>query len=104
MDAMEGRVAVVTGAAGGLGREYARLFADEGARLVLVDIGAARDGSGNDPDVVAQLVKDIAATGADCVGTPSSEAVGGLPASLPNHPAMVASMLRPGCSGQTADG
>ena len=68
MAALEGRVAVITGAAGGLGREYARLFAAEGARLVLNDIGAARDGSGNDPSVVADLVADITATGADAVG------------------------------------
>ena len=68
MGTLAGRVAVITGAAGGLGREYAHLFAAEGARLVLNDIGAARDGSGNDPAVVAQLVDDITATGADAVG------------------------------------
>jgi NAD(P)-dependent dehydrogenase (short-subunit alcohol dehydrogenase family) len=68
MAALDGRVVVITGAAGGLGREYAQLFAQEGARLVLVDIGAARDGSGNDPGVIQELVADIAATGADVVG------------------------------------
>jgi NAD(P)-dependent dehydrogenase (short-subunit alcohol dehydrogenase family) len=68
MAALDGRVAVITGAAGGLGREYAKLFAQEGARLVLNDIGAARDGSGNDPGVVQELVAEIAATGADVVG------------------------------------
>ena len=68
MGALDGRVAVITGAAGGLGREYAALFAAEGARLVLNDIGAARDGSGNDPGVVRELVAEIAATGADVVG------------------------------------
>src|SRR5688572_33242013 len=68
MASLDGRVAVITGAAGGLGREYAQLFAAEGARLVLNDIGAARDGSGNDPGVVQELASEIAATGADAVG------------------------------------
>ena len=68
MTSLDGRVAVITGAAGGLGREYARLFAAEGARLVLNDIGAARDGSGNDPGVIQDLAAEIAATGADAVG------------------------------------
>ena len=68
MQAMDGRVVVITGAAGGLGREYARLFAAEGARLVLNDIGAARDGSGNDPGIVQDLARELAAGGADAVG------------------------------------
>ena len=67
MGAMDGRVAVITGAAGGLGREYAQLFAAEGARLVLNDIGAARDGSGNDPGIVEDLAAEIASGGADVV-------------------------------------
>lgn len=68
MGSLDGRVAVITGAAGGLGHEYAALFAAEGARLVLNDIGAARDGSGNDPQVVQRLVDEIRATGAEAVG------------------------------------
>ena len=68
MGALDGRVVVITGAAGGLGREYAALFASEGAQLVLNDIGAARDGSGSDAGVVQELVGEITATGADAVG------------------------------------
>ena len=67
MGTIDGRVVVITGAAGGLGREYARLFAAEGARLVVNDIGAARDGSGNDPRIVEDLAAEIAAGGADVV-------------------------------------
>lgn len=68
MGALDGRVVVITGAAGGLGREYARLAAAEGARLVLNDLGTARDGSGSDPAVVQRLVDELSATGADVVG------------------------------------
>jgi NAD(P)-dependent dehydrogenase (short-subunit alcohol dehydrogenase family) len=66
--ALDGRVIVITGAAGGLGRAYAELFAEEGARLVLNDIGAARDGSGNDPTIVQDLAAQITKTGAAAVG------------------------------------
>ena len=68
MGYLDGRVVIITGAAGGLGREYAHLFAREGARLVLNDLGTKRDGSGSDPSIVADLVDEIAATGADVVG------------------------------------
>lgn len=68
MDALAGRVVVITGAAGGLGSAYARCFAEEGARLVLNDIGATRDGTGSDPSVVAALVDDLTAGGAQAVG------------------------------------
>jgi 3-oxoacyl-[acyl-carrier protein] reductase len=54
---IEGRVAIVTGAASGMGRATAHLFADEGARVVVVDLGAQR---------VAAVVDEIAAVhGAD---------------------------------------
>lgn len=68
MSALDGRVVVITGAAGGLGREYARLCAEEGARLVLNDLGTTRDGQGNDPDRVQEVVEAVRAMGADAVG------------------------------------
>ena len=48
--AFEGRVAIVTGAGGGLGREHALLLAARGARVVVNDVGGALDGSGTQRD------------------------------------------------------
>jgi 3-oxoacyl-[acyl-carrier protein] reductase len=55
MGRLAGRVAIVTGAGGGIGREHALLFAQEGARVVVNDIGL-RDGS--DPTTVVQEIED----------------------------------------------
>lgn len=76
--ALEGRVAVITGAGGGLGRGYARLFAVEGARLVLADrqLGPA---AGNNDDALSDLVDELAAAGTDAVayrGDISADACG----------------------------
>src|SRR5262249_543186 len=43
---LDGKVAIITGAGGGLGEAYAKLFAKEGASVVVNDLGGARDGSG----------------------------------------------------------
>ncbi len=61
--ALDGRVAVITGAAGGLGREYAHLFAAEGARLVLADRVANDSNAGGDP--LEELVDELRRAGAD---------------------------------------
>jgi NAD(P)-dependent dehydrogenase (short-subunit alcohol dehydrogenase family) len=58
----EGRVAIVTGAGGGLGRAYALELARRGARVVVNDLGAARDGSGHS-DAALAVVAEIAAAG-----------------------------------------
>jgi NAD(P)-dependent dehydrogenase (short-subunit alcohol dehydrogenase family) len=64
----DGRVVVVTGAGGGIGRSHALLFAKEGAKLVVNDIGGARDGSGSgDAGPAQQVVNEIKAAGGEAV-------------------------------------
>ncbi|MDJ0757265.1 MAG: SDR family NAD(P)-dependent oxidoreductase [Ardenticatenaceae bacterium] len=59
----EGRVVVITGAGGGLGAAYARLFAVRGAQVVVHDAGVNRDGSGGDPAPARAVAEEIMAAG-----------------------------------------
>jgi len=63
----EGRIVVVTGAARGIGREHALAFAREGARVVVNDLGVARDGTGADTAPAQILVDEIVAAGGDAL-------------------------------------
>ncbi|MGH1504299.1 MAG: SDR family oxidoreductase [Acidimicrobiales bacterium] len=64
----EGRVCVVTGAGRGIGREYALMLAEQGAKVVVNDLGGARDGSGDGDSTPAQdVVAEIVAAGGEAV-------------------------------------
>jgi len=67
MGALEGRVAIITGAGRGIGREHALLFAAEGAKVVVNDLGGAVDGSGDDRSPAQQVVDEIRAMGAEAM-------------------------------------
>jgi NAD(P)-dependent dehydrogenase (short-subunit alcohol dehydrogenase family) len=67
MGALDGRVAIITGAARGLGREHALLFAQEGAKVVVNDLGGDMHGEGGDPSAAMTVVDEIKAMGGDAV-------------------------------------
>src|SRR2546427_13258056 len=74
MGALDGRVAIITGSGRGLGREHALLFAQEGAKIVVNDLGGAIDGSGDDRTAAEQGVDEIKAIGGEAVANPDNVA------------------------------
>ncbi len=69
MNALQGRVAIVTGAGRGIGREHALLFAAEGARVVVNDLGGSSTGVGADASPAEQVVAEIMAAGGEAVAS-----------------------------------
>jgi NAD(P)-dependent dehydrogenase (short-subunit alcohol dehydrogenase family) len=67
--ALEGRVAVITGAGRGIGREHALLFAKEGAKVVVNDLGGSNAGEGADSGPARDVVEEITAAGGTAVAS-----------------------------------
>ncbi|SDZ17501.1 NAD(P)-dependent dehydrogenase, short-chain alcohol dehydrogenase family [Amycolatopsis xylanica] len=67
MGVLDGRVAIITGAGRGIGREHALLFAREGASVVVNDLGGGNDGSGSDAGPAQQVADEIVAAGGKAV-------------------------------------
>jgi 3-hydroxyacyl-CoA dehydrogenase/3a,7a,12a-trihydroxy-5b-cholest-24-enoyl-CoA hydratase len=70
----DGKVAVVTGAGGGLGRTHALLLASRGAKVVVNDLGGAPDGTGESKSLADKVVDEIRATGGEAVANYDSVA------------------------------
>jgi len=67
MTSLDGRVAIITGAGRGIGREHALFFAAEGAHVVVNDLGGANDGEGSDQTPAEEVAAEIRAQGGQAI-------------------------------------
>jgi NAD(P)-dependent dehydrogenase (short-subunit alcohol dehydrogenase family) len=74
MGLLDGKVAIITGSGGGIGRAHALLFAREGAKVVVNDLGGARDGAGGDASAATRVADEIKAAGGHAVANHDSVA------------------------------
>ena len=68
----EGKVAIVTGAGGGLGKSHALELARRGAKIVVNDLGGSMDGSGGSSDAALAVVEEIKALGGEAIANGGS--------------------------------
>lgn len=69
MGLLSGKVAIITGAGGGIGREHSLLMAKLGAKIVVNDLGGSRDGAGGSDAAASKVVAEIKAAGGDAVAS-----------------------------------
>ena len=67
MGLLDGKVVLITGAGGGIGRAHALAMAAEGARIVVNDLGGSRDGVGGDDAMASAVVREIEEAGGEAV-------------------------------------
>jgi NAD(P)-dependent dehydrogenase (short-subunit alcohol dehydrogenase family) len=67
MGLLDGKVAIITGAGGGIGRQHALLFAKEGAKVVVNDLGGDRHGGGKGAEMADAVVEEIKKSGGEAV-------------------------------------
>ena len=74
MGLLNGKIAIITGAGGGIGRAHALLLAKEGAKVVVNDIGSNKDGSGSQSSMADAVVAEVTAAGGNAVANYDSVA------------------------------